>query len=348
MKRTLHLSLVVATILAQFVWAESVSADQLGERALQLGTSAPSAVTSYTVRLTTATTANVGSIRLLFCTERFGACVTPVGMDTMGAGVVLTSQFGMTGFAYQQPAQGELVLVRSASPVLAGTYAYYTFDGIRNPSFSNVSFYVRISTYASDDGTGAEVDFGGAVASINAPLTIEGTTPETLSFCVGVTGNSCNDLNGQLIGFGDFSTTTTARASTVMFAATNAPGGYTINIHGTTLASGANEIPAMGDQALNSTDNDPAQAGTSQFGTNVVANTAPAVGAGVAGAGIAVPYGGYGTSNRFRFYSGDTVATAPQPSNINKFTNSYVVNIASSQAIGFYTATLTYICTGNF
>jgi hypothetical protein len=72
------------------------------------------------------------------------------------------------------------------------------------------------------------------------------------------------------------------------------------------------------------------------------------VGADVSGGGIANPSGGYGTANRFRFFSGDTIATAAQPTNINKFTNSYVVNISPTQPIGFYTTTLSYICTGNF
>jgi hypothetical protein len=344
-----RLGIIATLLLAQAVWlAPPVSADQLTNRTLALGTTTPSAVTSYDISFTTATTANIGSIRFQFCTDRFGTCVVPVGMDTMSNGVVLTNQFGMTAFTYQQVSQGEIVLVRSASPELAGVQARYTFSGITNPSFSNVSFYVRIATYASNDGSGPEVDSGGAVASINSSLLIQGITPETLSFCVGVSGSSCSDLNGQLIGFGDFQTTLTSSASTVMFAATNAPGGYTINMYGSPLASGTNIIPPMGAQSLNSTGNDPSTVGTSQFGTNVVDNSVPNVGADVSGGGIANPSGGYGTANRFRFFSGDTIATAAQPTNINKFTNSYVVNISPTQPIGFYTTTLSYICTGNF
>jgi hypothetical protein len=254
----------------------------------------------------------------------------------------------MTAFTYQQPSQGELLLVRAASPELAGTPAFYSFSGIKNPTFSNVSFYVRITTYPTDNGLGPFVDEGVAIASINSSLNVEGITPETLSFCVGITGNSCSDLTGQLVGFGDFRPTATSSASTVMFAATNAPGGYSINIYGTTLASGTHEIPAMGPQGLNASGNDASVIGQSQFGTNVVANSAPAVGAPVSGGGIAAPSGGYGIQNRYRFFSGDTVASAVTATNINKFTNSYVVNISRQQSIGYYTATLSYICTGNF
>lgn len=266
----------------------------------------------------------------------------------MSSGVTLDNQFGMAAFTYSQPSQGELLLVRSSSPEVAGTLAYYTFGGITNPSFSNVSFFVRIYTYSSSDGTGPEVDEGGAVASLNSALNVEGVTPETLSFCIGTVGNSCADVGGQLLGFGDFLPTRTATASTIMFAATNAPGGYSITMFGNTMASGANTIPAMGAQTQNSPSNDSSKIGSSQFGTNLAANTAPSVGANVAGSGIATAVGGYGTPNRFRFFSGDTIASSNQPSDINRFTNSYIVNIAASQPIGFYTGTLSYVCTGNF
>lgn len=341
--------LIVSLLLAQLSFgAGFVFAAELTQRDFTLGSNLPGVITTYTIRFTTATASPIGSIRFLFCTSRFGACITPVGMDTLSSNVNLDNQFGMTSFTYQQPSQGELLLVRAASPELAGTPSFYSFSGIKNPTFSNVSFFVRITTYSTDNGLGAYVDEGAAIASINSSLNVEGITPETLSFCVGIIGNSCSDLTGQLIGFGDLKPTATSSATTVMFASTNAPGGYSITIFGTTLASGTHEIPAMGVQSLNYTNNDASAIGQSQFGTNVVDNTIPNIGSPVAGGGIAGPYGGYGSQNRYRFFSGDTVASAVTATNINKFTNSYVVNISKQQAIGYYTATLSYICTGNF
>lgn len=325
-----------------------VKAAELSQRSLSLGSNLPSVVSSYTFNFTTATTASIGSIRFELCMNRFGVCSVPVGLDTMAATVTLDTQSGITGFAYQQPSQGELLLVRTSAPVLAGVSTAYTFGGITNPSFSNVSFFARMYTYASDDGTGSPIDDGGAVSAINSAISVSGFTPETLSFCIGKTGNSCSDLDGQLVGFGDFRSSQTAKDTTVMFASTNAPNGYVINIFGSTLASGTNTIPAMGQQSSNSTDNDLSVVGQSQFGTNVVGNVIPLVGANIAGSGVATAAGGYGTANRYRFFSGDLIASSNQPSNINKFTNSYIVNVSSTQPIGFYTGTLTYVCTGQF
>jgi len=42
------------------------------------------------------------------------------------------------------------------------------------------------------------------------------------------------------------------------------------------------------------------------------------------------------------------VASVGVPSNANLFTNSYIVNVAGSQAAGLYTSTMTYICTATF
>jgi hypothetical protein len=127
----------------------------------------------------------------------------------------------------------------------------------------------------------------------------------------------------------------------MMQAMTNAANGYNITVNGTTLASGANTIPALAAQTGSA-------AGTSQFGLNLRANTTPAVGANPTGGGSGNYSGTYGTANQYRFNSGDIVAQAAVPTNANTFTASYIVNIGGAQAAGVYTATMTYICTASF
>jgi hypothetical protein len=136
-----------------------------------------------------------------------------------------------------------------------------------------------------------------------------------------------------------------------MSASTNAGSGYVITINGTTLTSGLNNIAAMGTQSLNSGGcvvSCTSATGTSQFGSNVRANTVPAVGGDVTGLGTATGFGGYNTVNNFRFFTGDTVASVGGVTKSNFFTNSYIVNVGGDQAAGVYSATMTYICTATF
>src|SRR5258708_2519222 len=130
-----------------------------------------------------------------------------------------------------------------------------------------------------------------------------------------------------------------------MSASTNAGFGYSITVIGTTLKSGANSIAAMGTQSANSAGCAPScssTTGVAQFGTNVRLNTVPPVGADVSGLGTAVGVGGYNTANSFRYFSGDTVASAAGVTKSNLFENSYIVNVGGDQAAGVYSSTLTY------
>jgi hypothetical protein len=98
--------------------------------------------------------------------------------------------------------------------------------------------------------------------------------------------------------------------------------------------------------------------GTSQFGLNLKANTTttsnPAVGAEVSPANNGSNYKaealtGYASVDHFRFVSGEAVAdSTTDPSDIETYTVSYVVNVNGAQAVGTYTTTLTYICTATF
>jgi hypothetical protein len=153
------------------------------------------------------------------------------------------------------------------------------------------------------------------------------------------------------VNLGTFSPVATNSGTSVMQASTNAGFGYVITLIGTTLTSGANTIPAMGTQSLNSTGcavSCTSATGTSLFGSNVRDNATPNVGTNVTGTGTATGFGGYNTVDAFRFFSGDTVASVGGVTKANTFTNSYIVNVGGDQAAGVYTATMTYICTATF
>ena len=336
MRRALARLAIVALGLAPL----SASAAGLAPRNIQVGSSGQSVTTSYTVNATTATTATIGSIGFAFCTTATGACSLPAGVVTTGA--TLTAQSGAVGFSMVNGVNGVPHITRAAANINSGTALSYTMGVITNPSATNTSYYVRISTYTGSDGATGVTDTGTVALSTAQPVQLTGVTPEILVFCVGTTITSdCTTVSGSTIDFGDFSPVATRSGTSVMQAQSNAANGYSITVNGTTLSSGVNTIPGLAVQSASTL-------GVSQFGMNIRANTTPAVGADPSGVGSGTFTANYGTANSYRYVSGDGVASASLPTNANTFTSSYVVNIGGAQAAGIYTSTMTYICTASF
>jgi hypothetical protein len=316
------------------------SAAGLSPRNVTVGSSGQGVTTSYTIAVTTATTASIGSIKFEICTTATGACVKPGGVSTTSA--TLTAQSGATGFTIDNTTDGAPFITRSAVNLNSGTALSYTLGVITNPAATNTTYYVRTTTYTGTDGLTGPTDNGTVALSTAQPVQLTGVTPEILVFCVGTSiGADCTSVAGNTIDFGDFSPTATRSGTSVMQAQTNAANGYAITVNGTTLSSGINTIPALAAQTASTI-------GTSQFGLNLRANATPLVGADLSGAGSGTYNANYGTADSYRFGSGETVAQAAVPTNANTFTSSYIVNIGGAQAAGVYTATMTYICTASF
>jgi hypothetical protein len=318
----------------------SASAAGLAPRLVQVGSSGQGVTTAYTISFTTATTASIGSIRFQICTTASGACTVPAGVVTTSS--TLTTQSGATGFSMVNATNGAPYLTRAAVNLNAGTAASYALSTITNPSATNTSYNLHITTFTGNDGVTGPVDTGNVALSTSQPVQLTGVTPEILVFCVGTSiASDCTTIAGTTIDFGDFSPVATRSGTSVMQAQTNAANGYAITVNGSTLASGVNTIPGLGVQTASSI-------GNSQFGLNLRANTTPAVGSDVTGAGSGTTNASYGTANAYRFVTGDSVAQAAVPTNANTYTSSYMVNIGGAQAAGVYTTTLTYICTASF
>jgi len=347
--KTLAVKVSCAALFAGLFLPFTAQAAPLTSRSLLMGSSAASASTSHSISFTVPSAASVGSIKFEYCTTGYAACVTPAGLVTTSAS--LTAQTGATGFTVVNTTNGAPYITRSAAGIGSGTQVSYTLSSITNPSAANTEFWVRITTYASTDTTGGSIDDGVVAVSTGNNITVSGTMPESLVFCVGTSGTDCTNISGTAVSLGVFSPVSTSTGTSVMSASTNAAFGYSITLVGTTMTSGSNTIPAMGTQTLNSSGcavSCTSATGASQFGTNVRANTSPSVGADVTGLGTAAGSGGYNTANSFRFFSGDTVASVSGVSKANLFTNSYLVNVGGDQAAGVYAATMTYICTATF
>jgi hypothetical protein len=337
------------------------AAGQLTSRSAVVSTSAGAATgVAYTIGFTLSGSQSLGSVK-------FEICDSPVSTSACaGTGNSSGASFGSSTFGSMSLGVGwsigsqtgagaggtSLVLTHSAASLSGAAVA--VINNVTNPTANNKQYYLRISTYTDTVAATPAypgTDFGGIALGTAQPITVSGTMPESLVFCVGTSGSDCTNITGSSVDLGTFSPVATNVGTSLMSASTNAGSGYGITINGTTLTSGANNIPAMGTQSANSAACSPSctsATGTSQFGSNVRANGSPAVGADVTGLGTAVGFGGYNTANSFRFFSGDTVASVGGVTKSNLFTNSYIVNVGGDQAAGVYSATMTYICTATF
>jgi hypothetical protein len=321
----------------------NVHGAQLPQRSLELGTAEASKTTTYTLGFTTEQQETLGSIRLQICANDpiiGDACDPPDGFDMSSAQLV--SQVG-TPNDYTITSRSANELLLSHPPAQADIGAFeFTLSGITNPSAAG-TYYGRLLTYPTQDGSGQDTDHGGLAMSITSNLQISATVPPYLYFCSGLTisGTDCTTAQGNYINLGELSTKAASAAQSQMVAGTNADTGYTITMGGTTMTSGNNVIPGLVTPNVS-------RPGTSQFGLNLVGNQDPLIGQNPAGGGSGQPTSAYDQSGRYQFVDNDVIAQVSQPDLPRKYTVSYIVNIAANQAPGIYVSTLTYVAAAKF
>lgn len=368
--KALSLFVLAVTLFSQLLPISIVSAAQITTRSLTLqagatdGGTKPSGVVKHLFTFTLPSSSNVGSVEFKYCTLAAGVpvasdCTMPTGLVTTSA--TLDNETGTTGFTMVNTTNGAPYLTRTSASVTPGIVTYQ-LGNVTNPSTTNQTFYVRVSTFVSTDATGAKTDTGTVAASTATQIVLDGIMPESLVFCtgeaIGVNGSSVPDCAtatpGAIIFNQLFSSTDTATARSQMAASTNAGSGYVITVNGPTLTSGANTIAGMGSTTAG-------VHGVSQFGLNLKANTTAtstvAVGLEVATASNGTNFRGqaitgYNTIDQFKFTTGDPVANSANGgaggTDAQIYTVSYMVNVPGSQPAGTYTTTLTYICTPTF
>lgn len=329
---------------AQFFASQQVSAAQVQNRSLTLSTSQAGATgVTYTVKFDIASSYTLGSIMIEFCVEDplpNQPCTAPPGMSAGAA--TLGAQTGQTGFSSLGGGANRLTIGRAPSATSVGAVSYQ-FQNITNPSTANHTYFSRVYTYASNNGSGASIDDGGMTFATANQLGFVTEVPPYLQFCIGQTigGLDCGNATGQFLDLGELSRVTPKFSDAQMLIATNAQFGAGVTATGTTLQSGNNVIPALATPTASNP-------GTSQFGFNMRDNSNPNVGTDPVGPGVASPTVGYSQPNLYKYVNGDIVATTPAVTDLKKFTLSFVTNIAGSQPPGVYNTTLTFICLANF
>lgn len=367
--------LLVAVSVTAIFRAPDAYAAQITTRSLTLvgvggvGGSLPGGNVNHRFTFTIPTLGTaLGSVKFEYCTiATLDACVTPTGMDASIITGLTDTGSDVTGWTVQAGSTANTVIVRRAAATNpAGGDLIIQLNNIKNTTDVNETFFVRMTTHSSLDGTGATVDNGSVAASTANPIQLSGIMPESLIFCTGaditVTANvpDCSTATSGVIEFNQlFSPQDTATAVSKMAASTNAFSGYAITVNGPTLMSGSTPIPAM---ASGAADAPIARTrGISEFGMNLAANTVATSTTPVGAAVTPVPDGvdlrgqaasDYSVADQFKYSNGDIVAASDNgglgPTNGQLYTVSYVVNVAGNLLAGTYSTTLTYICTPTF
>ena len=376
--------ILAVVAVAQAVIPATTHAAQITDRSLELrtsddgltGGSTPGGTVNHLFTFTLPTSSALGSIQFQYCTTPadVGAqtCVAPAGLDSMTS--TLGSSTGVTGLSMVHGSANTFYLTRTPGGTVtpgANTIVTALIKDVKNPTETNETFFVRISSFASFDASGTPIDLGSVAASTANPIMLSGVMPESLVFCTGATVGldvatstvpDCGTATPGTIQFDQlFSPTDTAVAASQMAASTNAGFGYAITVNGPTLTSGSNTITNMATAGVSIR-------GTSQFGLNLTTNTA-AVAPGFPGVSAdASPIAnstnfkgqsatGYDTVDTFKFTTGDQVANSyagytpgvsTGATDAQIYTVSYIANVPGSQAAGTYSTTLTYVCTPTY
>lgn len=308
------------------------AAAQITARKVTLGSSAASASTTYAMNFTVPSATVLQSASFSVCTTASGTCSTPAGFSVSSSTLTAqpTNLGDAAGWTVSTATAGSLRLSKAGNAAAPTGAQTVSFSNVVNPSATNSTFYVRMTTFSDATWT-TPVDTGTVAASTAGQITVTASVDETLSFT----------LASATVALGTVLTSATGSGTSTMSVSTNATSGYSLTYSGTTLTSGGNTITALASPTASTLD-------TRQFGLNLMSNSTPAVGAATSGSGSGVPATGYNTTNLFKFNSGDTVASASVPTNTNTYTVSYIANINGVTAPGAYSTSLTYIATANF
>jgi hypothetical protein len=334
----------MAAIVLISIAERHAGALELTNRFVEISSALPSQSAAHNYQFFVPSTTTLGSIVFEYCSNSplFNlSCIAPAGLDVSNAS--LLNQSGNTGFGVDSADTTANRLVVSRLPLNgAAITSSYLFANITNPSSSGTTTFVRISTHASNDGSGPVTDSGAVAFVTQTVFSIGAAVPPFLQLCVGVTVSlNCSAASGDSINLGILSAKQANSGQSQFAAATNSPTGYIVYSLGTTMTSGNNSIQALGTPSVS-------LPGSNQFGINLRANSIPAVGQNVTGGGTAAPTANYNQQNFFKFSDGDAIAASSLPSDYNLFTASYLVNVSSGQAPGVYSTTITYLGVGQF
>ncbi len=163
-------------------------------------------------------------------------------------------------------------------------------------------------------------------------------------------------INSGSVSLGALSTSAKTTGTATFSVKNYTSYGYIVQLVGTPPSNSGHPLTALTSDTASSVGNE-------QFGVNVVRNTSAAVGAdpaqvpgssfsyGVAGDGSTGTYGTtrpYTISDKWRYNSGETIASAPKSSGETDYTLTFMANISTLTPGGQYSGNLTLVATGTY
>lgn len=254
--------------------------------------------------------------------------------------VAITVAFGLTGTA-------------NAELMTSTTYSVNESEVGGNGQFNGASTTYRIAPGGDNGGTSLGETFVGGTASTSYQTGAGFNTTEVPALTFVMTTSSLN--------LGTLSTSV-ATTGTGTFSVKNYTSyGYAVTVVGSAPTYAGHPLAGMGTQSQNSTGCTPTCAsvpGSEQFGINLRANTSPvSVGAdpvpipssafSLSDPNVIIPLP-YRTANQYRFFTGDTIVSAPASSGETDYTMAFLANISTATPGGKFTGNLQIVVTGTY
>lgn len=267
-----QISVLVLATLVPLLGNPKAYAAQLTSRSLTISTAIPaSSSATYTFGFTAPTATTILGAKFQACSAAIGTCSAPTGLSFSSR--VLGSPTGFTGTSFAVDTTGandctpgaSIICINRASGTDTSGAKTVPFTTITNPSTTNSTFFVRITTYLDDDYETADILDQGTVASaVTQTLTISARIQEVLNFCVGSTavndattspGATCAAITGTTVDLGtlDAASVNTSPVSTgsdgnntngIAMLRTNASSGATVS-YKSVQGSGSNHLGAL-------------------------------------------------------------------------------------------------------
>jgi hypothetical protein len=235
------LTLILSALLPTLA-PRSASAAQITKRQLSISTGVPGATSvTYTFGASTGgsdttsgfffgTSHIVRGMKFEACTTAVGTCTGPTGFSFASAsGFTLTGWQDTTAFTKDNTNQNDcdgtqariLCISRSTASTAENTTTSHKIvvTGVTNPSTTNSSFFIRMTTYTNATYTaGSATDTGTVASATTQSLTVSAVVAEVLNFCVGATtvndattsvATDCTGVSGTTVNIGTLDTSFT-------------------------------------------------------------------------------------------------------------------------------------------